>query len=140
MQASASDKVKLRFRIALVLISIVFSVPSLQTQTVPPRQSIATPDQSQAAGAQVPQPLYTLSVKSQLVTLDVVVNDKNGEPVRGLTRDDFTIYEDKVAQPIVSFEATEPRPVSNRPPGSNPFHRGTRPLGAGCAGEHRRSR
>jgi VWFA-related protein len=116
MQASASDKVKLRFRIALVLISIVFSVPSLQTQTVPPRPSIATPDQSQAAGAQGPQPLYTLSVKSQLVTLDVVVNDKNGEPVRGLTRDDFTIYEDKVAQPIVSFEATEPRPVSNRPP------------------------
>jgi len=115
MQASASDKVKLRFLIAIALISIVFSVTSIQTQTVQPRSPFMTPDQNQAAGAQVPQPLYTLSVKSQLVTLDVVVNDKNGQPVRGLTRDDFTIYEDKVAQSIVAFEATEPTSASNRP-------------------------
>jgi len=50
------------------------------------------------------------------VTLDVVVNDKDGQPVRGLTRDDFTIYEDKLAQPIVSFEATELTSASHHPP------------------------
>jgi len=44
-----------------------------------------------------------------LVTLDVVVNDKSGQPVKGLKRDDFTIYEDNVPQAIVSFEASEPK-------------------------------
>ncbi|WP_176441730.1 VWA domain-containing protein [Granulicella rosea] len=71
---------------------------------------------TQAPEAEGQQPNYTLSVHTQLVTLDVVVNDKNGQPVRGLTRDDFTIYEDKAPQPIVSFYATESMPVTGREP------------------------
>ena len=41
------------------------------------------------------------------VTVDVVVLDKDGEPVRGLKASDFTLYEDGKAQPSVSFEAIE---------------------------------
>ena len=51
---------------------------------------------------------YTLTVRSQIVVLDVVVNDKKGEPVKGLTGDDFTVYEDKVPQKVRSFEETAP--------------------------------
>jgi VWFA-related protein len=52
-----------------------------------------------------PQPgAYSLRVKSQIVVLDVVVNNKKGEPVSNLTRDDFKIYENKVPQTILSFE------------------------------------
>jgi VWFA-related protein len=105
MQASTLNTFKFGCRISLALISTVFSVRPGHSQAAP----------GQAAGAQTQQPAYTLKLNSQLVTLDVVVNDKNGEPVRGLTRNDFAIYEDKVPQPIVSFEATEPNPAG-RPP------------------------
>src|SRR5689334_18708424 len=42
-----------------------------------------------------------------LVTVDVVVLDKKGEPVPGLTRADFTILEDGSAQPITQFQSVE---------------------------------
>ena len=50
----------------------------------------------------------TIKVTSALVFLDVTVLDKNGNPVvSGLTKDDFTITEDKIPQAIFSFEAPE---------------------------------
>lgn len=53
-----------------------------------------------------PQPgAYSLQVNSQIVVLDVVVNNKKGEPVSNLTRDDFKIYENKLPQTILSFES-----------------------------------
>jgi hypothetical protein len=39
------------------------------------------------------------------ITLDVVVTDKSGNPVTGLTQQDFTLFEDKRPQPIVTFSA-----------------------------------
>lgn len=53
-------------------------------------------------------PTPTIKVTSALVFLDVTVLDKKGRPVvTGLTKDDFTITEDKVPQTIFSFEAPE---------------------------------
>jgi VWFA-related protein len=43
---------------------------------------------------------YTLSVKSQLVVETVVVKDKSGESIQGLTAKDFTLTEDGVPQTI----------------------------------------
>jgi VWFA-related protein len=44
-------------------------------------------------------------VTSSLVFLDVTVVDKKGHPVvKGLTKDDFTITDDKKPQRIFSFE------------------------------------
>jgi VWFA-related protein len=43
--------------------------------------------------------------KVELTTVDVVVVDKEGKPVVGLTRDDFALFEDRKAQEIISFEA-----------------------------------
>jgi len=60
--------------------------------------------QVQQGGANTP----TIKVTSALVFLDVTVVDKRGRPVvSGLTKDDFTITEDKKPQPIFSFEAPE---------------------------------
>jgi VWFA-related protein len=50
---------------------------------------------------------YTLSVKSQLVVETVVVKDKQGKLVQGLTAKDFTITEDGAPQTIKFFEHEE---------------------------------
>jgi len=59
--------------------------------------------QSNAVDQKAPVP--TLSVASRLVLVDVVVTDKEGNPVTNLTKDDFVVYEDKVPQRVVSFES-----------------------------------
>jgi VWFA-related protein len=64
---------------------------------------------------------------TEIVTVDAVVLDKQGAPIRGLSRDDFSVYEDGVAQEITAFEAAD-RPVE--PPSapaatSTPFRRAT---------------
>jgi VWFA-related protein len=46
-----------------------------------------------------------------LVTVDAVVLDGDGNPVRGLTRDDFLISEESKPQAVVSFEAVEAGPA-----------------------------
>lgn len=46
----------------------------------------------------------TITVNARLVVLDVVVTDKDGNPVRDLGKDDFSIFEDGVKQKIRSFE------------------------------------
>lgn len=47
-----------------------------------------------------------------VVNVDVTVTDRAGNPVRGLTREDFEIFEDGRLQPITNFYAVE-RAVSN---------------------------
>ncbi len=51
------------------------------------------------------QPSFPARVEA--ITVDVVVLDQDGQPVSGLTRDDFTLLEGGRAQPIVAFEARE---------------------------------
>ncbi len=55
---------------------------------------------AQASGAAAP----TIQVYSRETVVDVTVTDKDGKPVRGLTRDDFTVMEDKKPEPIRSFQ------------------------------------
>ncbi len=62
-----------------------------------------------AQGQQVDAAAPNFRVTSNLVYLDVTVLDKRGNPVvTGLTREDFTITEDKRPQPIFSFEPPGP--------------------------------
>jgi len=87
----------------------------LLTPALAPAQQIGTnkPDESQG---------YTLSVKVQLVTEAVVVKDKNGHPIPGLTAKDFAVTEDGVPQTVRICEyqglsaASTPLPASK--PGS----------------------
>ncbi len=59
------------------------------------------------AGILAPQAptIPTFSAEVELVTVDAVVLDDRGEPVDGLTRDDFVVTEDGKRQEIVGFEA-----------------------------------
>ena len=61
-----------------------------------------------APGAQEPTPVPpSFPAQVSAITVDVVVLDKSGAPVRGLTRDDFTVLEDGRPQTIVGFEARD---------------------------------
>lgn len=43
------------------------------------------------------------TIEVRVTNVDVVVTDRSGNPVRGLTKDDFEIYEDGKLQPISNF-------------------------------------
>jgi len=61
-----------------------------------------------AAPAQQPNPANTtvIHVQSRLVVLDVVVTGKDGKPLAGLTKHDFTVFEDGQPQTIRNVEYT----------------------------------
>ncbi|HLK32098.1 MAG TPA: hypothetical protein VKT29_03350, partial [Terriglobales bacterium] len=59
--------------------------------------------------AQVPAqtarpPQYTFRTFSELVLVNVTVRDRKGNPVRGLTANDFTVLEDGKPQHVASFD------------------------------------
>ena len=64
--------------------------------------SAAVPAPGQSA-PQSPPPVFGQQVA--LVSVDVLVLDRQGNPARGLTQEDFTVKEDGVAQTVTSFEA-----------------------------------
>jgi Ca-activated chloride channel family protein len=57
-----------------------------------------------------------IQVKTELISFEVAVTDKNGQPVRGLGAEDFKVFEDGVERPIEFFEpikkADDGRPLS----------------------------
>jgi VWFA-related protein len=97
----------LRLKFSIILWSAFALARCGHTQAVPAVSDVQTEAQQPIATNRQAGP-YSLQLNSQLVVLDVVVTDKKGAPVMGLTRDDFHIYENKVPQQIVSFE-----PASN---------------------------
>ena len=76
---------------------------------------------NQQQSSQQSVPASTLRVTSSLVFLDVTVLDKKGHPVvTGLTKDDFTITEDKKPQRIFSFEPPDVHTINARSSDENP--------------------
>jgi VWFA-related protein len=57
--------------------------------------------------AQEQRSVPVFPARAEAITADVVVLDKQGRPVRGLTKADFTLLEDGRPQTIVGFEARE---------------------------------
>jgi len=60
-----------------------------------------------ASPAQEPKTIPAFPSQAEAITADVVVLDKQARPVRGLTKEDFTLLEDGKPQTIVGFEARE---------------------------------
>ena len=48
---------------------------------------------------------YTEKIEVSVVNIDVTVTDRHGNPVRGLTKDDFEVFDDGAPQPITNFYA-----------------------------------
>jgi VWFA-related protein len=60
-----------------------------------------------AAQTQKQDSEQTLKIDTTLVSVPVIVSDRQGRYIAGLKASDFTLYEDRVKQPIVFFADTE---------------------------------
>jgi VWFA-related protein len=80
---------------ALPLSLAAFTVASAEPGTKNPQGNKKSSDDDQG---------MVLHLEVRRVPVDIVVTDKQGNPVKGLTKDDFTIKEDKKEQHILSFE------------------------------------
>ncbi|HEY0786148.1 MAG TPA: VWA domain-containing protein, partial [Acidobacteriaceae bacterium] len=78
----------------------------------------------------------TLQITSDLVLTNVVVRDrKTGQPVPGLTRDDFTVLEDGKPQQVTSFDVEDvDQAAALRPPAVAQGASGHIELGSALAG------
>ena len=77
--------------------------------------------QGQLKNQSGPSNVPTIQVTSRLVFLDVTVLDKEGNPVvNGLSKDDFTVTENKKPQRIFSFEAPQVHTIGAAAGDDNP--------------------
>ena len=88
------------------------------------------------AGAQEKRGIPTFASKVELVTVDAVVVDGKGRPVRGLKKEDFTLLEDGKTQALASFEAFDlgdaPEAVPGGSAAASPVATNQRPARAGA--------
>lgn len=73
--------------------------------------AIAAPARAQ----QNQQPAYTLQAGTRIVLTDVIVTDRDGQPVRGIPQSAFKIYDDNKPQTIASLEESATSPVQSLP-------------------------
>jgi VWFA-related protein len=109
----------------LVSATIHGQTPSGQTPSgqTPPGQTPPGPTPSGQVGASRQPPAQRAqeaeATEVTAIVVDVIVRDRNGNPVRGLTKEDFGILEDGVMQEIGSFT-----PINTpEPPPSTPATR-----------------
>lgn len=99
-----------------VLASLIAGAGCLCAAAAAP-QSAAAPD---AAGQEVNPPAGAIRVTTKLISVNVIVRDKHGQPVTDLTKNDFVLLDGKKPQPIqiFSMEKTEvePQPAHSAPP------------------------
>ena len=88
---NAQRKIALRFPRVLRLTVVVVAVLLYGT----------------SPSAQSPRPQPVFHSGTELVTVNVVVRDKSGAVVRGLSQDDFIVTEDDKSQQITSFDFEE---------------------------------
>ncbi|RRA48741.1 VWA domain-containing protein [Acidipila sp. EB88] len=91
----------------LSLCCLLLSSPVLLAQAPAPK----TPAPASSAPVETGPPT-TLSVNARLVTLPVVVRDKKGKIVSGLTKEDFTLTEDSRPETIRYFSLDTNLPLT----------------------------
>lgn len=80
-------------------MKLVISLPLALSLLLP--LSLAAQEQPEQAQSEVPRLVETVDVR--VINVDVVVTDRKGNAVTGLTRDDFIIYENGRPQKVSNF-------------------------------------
>jgi VWFA-related protein len=102
------------FRLARLLWAVLLCVATVSAMAqvapspdAPPQGPAGDPNQDDQQ-----QPVATLKVNVNLVSLYFTVHDKHGALIPHLTKDDFTILEDKTPQKIKNFAAETDQPLT----------------------------
>jgi VWFA-related protein len=77
------------------------AAPNKDSTPVPVAQPVAAADGKDKG---VDPSLITFKASSRIVVVDVVITDRKGKPVKGLTQQDFQIAEDGKSQNVAHFE------------------------------------
>jgi VWFA-related protein len=85
-----------------VALAILFLALQFQSTGIAVAASNATTSGKHDSGAAARGSVFRLDVRR--VPVDIVVTDKQGNPVRGLKKSDFMVSEDKKEQKILSFD------------------------------------
>jgi VWFA-related protein len=104
----------MNFRLARLLWAVLLCVATVSAMAqvapspdAPPQGPAGDPNQDDQQ-----QPVATLKVNVNLVSLYFTVHDKHGALIPHLTKDDFTILEDKTPQKIKNFAAETDQPLT----------------------------
>jgi VWFA-related protein len=99
---------------AFVLVDSVRARPRSSDDL--PQAQAGTPKKTQAKNQPAsPQSTRPLRTTTRMVQVSVVVHDKHGDPVTGLTKDDFILLDDKREQTIQLFSEETTRAAENAP-------------------------
>src|ERR1700723_2217165 len=106
--------ISMKFRLAHWPLAVLLCVAVMQATAqvapspdAPPQGPAGDPNQDDQQ-----QPLETLKVNVNLVSLYFTVHDKHGALMPHLTKDEFTILEDKAPQKIKNFTAENDQPLT----------------------------
>src|SRR6202035_2534992 len=94
------------FVLALAFSATRAEAQDASTASPPPAPQVQSQSPANSKPAQDPEAnnlsstATPLRSTSRLVQLSVVVRDKQGNPISGLTKDDFVVLDDKRPQPI----------------------------------------
>jgi VWFA-related protein len=104
----------MNFRLARLLWAVLLCVATVSAMAqvapspdAPPQGPVGDPNQDDQQ-----QPVATLKVNVNLVSLYFTVHDKHGALIPHLTKDDFTVLEDKTPQKIKNFTAETDQPLT----------------------------
>ena len=82
------------------------NMPTEQPEKLPQQPGQQAPQEKQPEKIN-PNDVYTLSTTSNLVNVDVLVTDRNGSPITGLTKANFKVLDDGVPQSVTNFSTAE---------------------------------
>jgi VWFA-related protein len=89
--------------LGLLSLMLLLLPAAQQAQQQPPRQTQPQSQQPLPTDPSAAQ-TFTLKIDTQLVVQNVIVKDKDGKNIEGLTKDDFVVMEDNVPQAISVFQ------------------------------------
>lgn len=98
------------FRAALLAaVAASIALPRRAFAQLPTQQGPIKPPQQQPQNPPPPaqqkqQPQYSLSVQSNIVQVNTVVTDQDGNIITGLKQQNFRIFDDDQAEPVTNFE------------------------------------
>jgi VWFA-related protein len=93
--------------VVFVVVTAGLIVPASVLAQIPSQQKPPAQPQQQQQQPQQQQPQYSITVQSQLVQVNTVVTDQDGNIITGLKQQNFRIFDDNQAEPVTNFQPND---------------------------------